>query len=283
MTAQVGSGAFGRGGLDQDGMGTVSAWVNNPLTRITVYSPRLGWIARRVPLSARSAILDVGCGMAQFLRLARRRFRSRCIGVELDPKFAEAEQPEGVDVRIADFESLDMPARFDLITMFQLIEHLNQPADALRKAWEMLKPGGYLYIETPAANSLAFKVFGKYWMPLFPPYHRHVFSMCSLRSLIGEVLPGGQITSLGGSYLPSETLFSLWLLIVSRFGSSPFNRRPVHPLRRGVGLALMGLGALVAAPVEAGLAASTRLLDSLTGERFLLASHQRLLVYKPPG
>ena len=47
----------------------------------------------------------------------------------------------------------------NLITMNQVIEHLDDPASAIEKAYDMLAPGGYIFIETPSVKSWDFYLF----------------------------------------------------------------------------------------------------------------------------
>ena len=59
----------------------------------------------------------------------------------------------------------------DVIALWQVIEHLNDPWDFIRAAASKLKPGGILVLATPNPDSLQFKTFGRYWFHLDAPRH----------------------------------------------------------------------------------------------------------------
>jgi 2-polyprenyl-3-methyl-5-hydroxy-6-metoxy-1,4-benzoquinol methylase len=54
------------------------------------------------------------------------------------------------------------PASFDVVAMIDVIEHLSDPAAAIRRAAELLRPGGVLYLVTPDIDSLSAKVLRSY-------------------------------------------------------------------------------------------------------------------------
>ena len=46
---------------------------------------------------------------------------------------------------------------FDLVTLWDTIEHVNFPAETLQAAYEVMKPGGYLFLDTPSRDSLFYR------------------------------------------------------------------------------------------------------------------------------
>ncbi len=275
----VGGGEFGRGVFDDRDEKIVVGVMDHPLLGWGFYQPRSRWIGQRVGLTTDHAVLDVGCGSGHFLHTLQRRYGCRCTGLDLDPAYEQKAAKDGIRRVTGDFEQFETDERFDLITMFHLVEHLNNPAASIRKAWTLLKPGGYLYVETPAADSLSFKVFRKYWLPLLPPYHRHVFTRQSLtRIMVDQFETEAPIHALG-VWVPLEVIVSTWLWF-ARISPHPFRRRRVPPAIQIVGLAGMTATSLVAFFIELMIGATTQLVDSLTARRFLFAAHQRILCQK---
>lgn len=110
-------------------------------------------------------VLDVGCAEGTFLRLlADRGWEVQ--GIEPSAAMAErAARRIGEDrVRVTPLEltTIDGP-RFDLITLWDVIEHLPSPIEALRRLRGWLAPGGRLLLETQDISSPMARVCGKRW------------------------------------------------------------------------------------------------------------------------
>jgi SAM-dependent methyltransferase len=77
-------------------------------------------------------------------------------------------------------------ASFDVITMWQSLEHVHQPLDVLRAANQILAPGGTLIVAVPNIDSLAFRWFGSAWSGLDLPRHLVHFTPETLRLMLGR-------------------------------------------------------------------------------------------------
>lgn len=97
----------------------------------------------------RGRLLDIGCGVGYFLMVAQQRGWS-VAGVDLDKSAVDIARKHGLGVRWETVE--DMPyadESFDVVTMFNVLEHLPVPKLALINIHRALKPGGLLVMETP--------------------------------------------------------------------------------------------------------------------------------------
>jgi 2-polyprenyl-3-methyl-5-hydroxy-6-metoxy-1,4-benzoquinol methylase len=101
-------------------------------------------------------LLDVGCAIGGFLMTAQETFD--VFGCELNDSTAETARSHGFRVRTGSIADIPGQEEFDIITMLQVIEHLPTPADSLREAFRLLKPGGYFYCNTPNIDSLSFNL-----------------------------------------------------------------------------------------------------------------------------
>lgn len=136
---------------------------------------------RHLPPPAPGArLLDIGCGNGQFLEFAQ-RMGWQVVGVEPDPKAVEAARARGLDVRLGGVEVLE-PQReqFEGITLSHVIEHVHDPRAVLRACHRLLKPGGWVWLESPNLDALGHRRYGASWRGLEPPRHLVLFNFESL-------------------------------------------------------------------------------------------------------
>ncbi|UZW59063.1 bifunctional 2-polyprenyl-6-hydroxyphenol methylase/3-demethylubiquinol 3-O-methyltransferase UbiG [Lysobacter enzymogenes] len=144
---------------------------------------RLDYVARRAPLRDALA-LDVGCG-GGLLSEALAASGAQVTAIDLAPelikvaKLHRLETGVGVDYRLQSVESLaqEMPARFDLITCMEMLEHVPDPRAIVRACAAALKPGGRLFLSTlnrtPAAFALA--IVGAEYLTRLVPRGTHQY------------------------------------------------------------------------------------------------------------
>lgn len=136
---------------------------------------------RHLPkLSSKKRLLDLGCGNGAFL-LRARSANWDVVGVDFDASAVKSACSQGLDVRLGGVESLDPSIeQFDVITLAHVIEHVHHPVQVLQACYRLLKPGGYLWIETPNIASEGHRLFGANWRGLEPPRHLVIFNLESL-------------------------------------------------------------------------------------------------------
>lgn len=132
-------------------------------------------------------LLDVGCGNGDYLLLASEAGWS-VKGVEPDPKALEVARSRNLEVMQGSIEEVVRAGElFDVITMSHVIEHVHDPVNFVRLAYQCLKPGGVLYIETPNIEGLGARKFGKNWRGIESPRHLVLFSEFGLRKVLHGV------------------------------------------------------------------------------------------------
>lgn len=142
----------------------------------------LAWVEKRAPAGG---LLDVGCAGGFFLETAARR-GWKASGIEISAAAAAHARNElGLDVAEGDFASADFrDASFDVITMFDVVEHLPSPVDDLKRAHSLLRHGGRLFLVTPNFDSLARRAHGAAWGLLEPEHHLFYFNRKTLRAAV---------------------------------------------------------------------------------------------------
>jgi 2-polyprenyl-3-methyl-5-hydroxy-6-metoxy-1,4-benzoquinol methylase len=131
--------------------------------------------------------LDIGCGEGTFLRLLQKE-GWECQGTELTAESASRASRLGISVSVGQPDEKRFPPHsFDLITLWQVLEHLPEPMKTLRIATHLLKKGGILAISTPNIDSLQAEVGRDQWFHLDPPRHLYLYSPRTLEQMIGPL------------------------------------------------------------------------------------------------
>lgn len=178
---------------------------------------------RHLPKQPKGRLLDVGCGNGDFLEFAGRA-GWQAEGVEPDPKAVQTARARGLTVHLGGLETLANEREvFDGITLNHVIEHVHYPRATLESCYRLLKPGGWLWIETPNLNAQGHARYGENWVGLDIPRHLVVFTHGSLTRLMHEA-GFARIEQL--PYYPlCERVYAMSLAIAT--GASPHHPPPL--------------------------------------------------------
>lgn len=130
-------------------------------------------------------LLDVGCGSGEFLSWATRA-GWKAFGLDPDPAAVWAARSKGLNVFCGTIEAVRADGPFDVVTLSHVLEHVHDPRSLLRGVYELLKPGGIVWVDTPNVGSYGHRFFGAAWRGLEPPRHLVLFNHRSLRRLLTE-------------------------------------------------------------------------------------------------
>ncbi len=143
-------------------------------------------IGRNLPKNTQGKLLDIGCGNGSFLEFAQRA-GWEVVGVDTDPKAVTVACNQGIDVRQGDVSVLDpLKEQFDGITMSHVIEHVHDPRSTLHSCYQLLKPGGWIWLETPNLGAQGHARYRANWLHLDPPRHLVLFTRSSLQYALEE-------------------------------------------------------------------------------------------------
>lgn len=143
-----------------------------------------GWL-RRLPRPGRA--LEVGCGAGWMLRTLRDRGWHVLGSERTFEDAAVGATAHHIPMFVGDFEAISPSARFDLIILFQVLEHLAAPVDMLRRSAAVLGQRGVLVVAVPNPASWQARVFGRSWFHLDTPRHQHYFSPGTLAAALESV------------------------------------------------------------------------------------------------
>jgi 2-polyprenyl-3-methyl-5-hydroxy-6-metoxy-1,4-benzoquinol methylase len=155
--------------------------------RTNMFAPRA---ARVIDLCKQHGVkpgklLDVGAGFGTFCQeIERLKFFKETIALEPSHHLAESCRQRGLQVIEKPVEDVGIPGGFDVITNFELIEHLFSPKEFLMQCSELLVEGGLLILTTPNIKGFDLMVLRELSDNILGPTHINYFHDGSLRILL---------------------------------------------------------------------------------------------------
>ncbi|MGB8703683.1 MAG: class I SAM-dependent methyltransferase [Gillisia sp.] len=139
---------------------------------------KLKWISKKYPQKGR--LLDIGAGTGEFLKIAKKK-GWKVQGVEPDSKARELSGNKGIILEsgLSKFRS----EKFDVITLWHVMEHLPDLKNRIIEIQHLLKKNGLLVIAVPNFRSYDAQYYGKFWAAYDVPRHLWHFSKNSLSEL----------------------------------------------------------------------------------------------------
>jgi SAM-dependent methyltransferase len=184
-------------------------------------------------------LLDVGCAYGYFVELALSKGFD---AYGFDPSSYAVQKAKKLvgDGRIREgtIQDVQYPQRsFDVITMFDVFEHLQNPLEDMIKLKNLLAPGGVIVMATGDTQSLAAKIMKRRWTFYIPPQHIFFFDRQNVRTLlrfagltpyswhrVGKWLSFGYILHLART--TGESVLASFLYTF--FSKTPFFRFPLY-------------------------------------------------------
>jgi len=145
------------------------------------FENKLKLISRRI---GAGRLLDMGTAYGSFLKKASCQYE--CVGVEISRYAAKtARTINQAQMVVSNLEETPFKdSHFDVITMWDVIEHLRYPVIALREVNRLLRAGGFCFISTDDVNNWLVKLMGRKWWSIAPPLHLSHFSKKSIKMAV---------------------------------------------------------------------------------------------------
>lgn len=126
-------------------------------------------------------LLDVGAATGFFVEIAKKMGWKAC-GIEISEYAAEVAQKKGRNVVCGTLSSGGTleEGSFSAITLWDVLEHFQDPHREIYLCAKLLMPNGVLAINTPDSGSWYARIMGKRWHLLVPPEHLHYFTQKSI-------------------------------------------------------------------------------------------------------
>lgn len=222
-----------------EGDPTRSAYMDYELDKPLIVQNMRKFLSFLPASQSKAKFLDVGCAFGYFVELAMRHGYD---AYGFDPSaFAAKKARELVGARRIQEgtiqEATYPKASFDVITMFDVFEHLQDPLRDMKKLRSLLKPGGVILIATGDTRSVAARIMKRKWTFFIPPQHifffhrKNVVTLLSLAGLVphawhrvGKWLSLGYILHLGRT--TGESSFANFIYSVCK--RTPCIRIPLY-------------------------------------------------------
>ena len=109
---------------------------------------RANYLSKFFPKKKIIQLLDIGCSTGFFLEASRKKGWD-CEGLELNPSAAEFGRKRGLKIYQKDLSQFKTNKKYDVITMFDVLEHLTDPKKIISDAKKLLKKSGLIYVYVP--------------------------------------------------------------------------------------------------------------------------------------
>jgi SAM-dependent methyltransferase len=160
--------------LDGYAAGDDPVYVSQMDARVRTFAGTVVQITRLRP--SRGRILDIGTAAGAFLKAAGDG-GWEATGLEPNGWLANwGRERYGVDIRVGSIDTVELPVRhYDVVTLWDVIEHTPDPMHVLRRVNELLVPGGLLIVNYPDIGSWIARAMGRKW-PFLSSVHLYYFT-----------------------------------------------------------------------------------------------------------
>lgn len=159
-------------------------------------------------------LLDIGCATGNFLYYGINNKNWDLFGLDINNRAVEIAKSRGL--KAFQGSITDHPFNnneFDVITLWDVLEHLHNPRESLFKIKNILRDGGIIIIRIPRMDSWDYGVFHQYWHGFEAPRHLSVFSKQTITRMLEEMgLKIIRTSSEYGSYMAFVIDVRFWLL-----------------------------------------------------------------------
>jgi SAM-dependent methyltransferase len=170
-------------------------WVNEffkpvaEMRRKKVFKPRAEYISKVIDKNKLLVIGDIGAGFGLFIEELRKILPdNHYIAIEPSGEMADICIEKGLETKCICLEDInDLERDFDLLTAFELSEHLFQPVSFYRKAYSLLKPEGYLFLTTLNGKGFDIMLLREKSKSIAPPQHLNFFNPTSIKYLLERI------------------------------------------------------------------------------------------------
>jgi len=134
------------------------------------------------------SILDVGCGKPSFLSQVQRDLKIDCTGIDFSDHGWSSNESEysNINLVVGEIEQIPKGKKYDIITMWQYMEHDYHPHETLTKLLHHSHKDTRIIIEVPCIDSTTRKKYGANWAGYHSPRHTGLFTPDTMTTLMNR-------------------------------------------------------------------------------------------------
>lgn len=170
-------------------------WVNEffkpveEARREKIFRPRAEYICEFMGKPSGKVIGDIGAGFGLFLEEMRKIIpENTFVAIEPSVEMVALCKEKKLDTLGLCLEDIEENiCSFDILTAFELTEHLYDPAKFFKKVFDLLKPGGYTVLTTLNGRGFDILILGDKSKSVSPPHHLNFFNPVSISILLERI------------------------------------------------------------------------------------------------
>lgn len=143
-------------------------------------------IARICKYVKNGTLLDIGCATGTFLEAAASYWK--VCGVDVSDYAILQARTKGLEAYTGEIQNISVvnTSRFDVVTLWDTIEHVADPGEVIKYVNKIVLPGGVVALSTGDVGSVFSKLCGRYWHLYNIPQHLSFFDKTTITTLLEE-------------------------------------------------------------------------------------------------
>jgi len=159
------------------------------IRREKIFKPRAEFISKKFSKNLKNMrIGDIGAGFGLFIEELNKIYNNEINIEAIEPSqdMADICREKGINVNENMLENLknNSSTKYDLLTAFELFEHLHDPYNFLKDCYELLNPDGFIYMTTLNNHGFDIQVLWEKSNSVFPPHHLNFFNPVSMERIL---------------------------------------------------------------------------------------------------
>ena len=147
--------------------------------------PKINYLTKNFTSFQKKKIIDIGCGSGDFLINLKKKWKhAKLYGLEPSDKMSEEFKKKDIVIFKNVIEEFNPKKKFDLVTCFELFEHVYDPNIFIKSLNNILSKNGLLYLSTLNAVGFDIKYLRENSKSIYPPYHLNFFTIKSMRKIL---------------------------------------------------------------------------------------------------